>query len=43
MIGLGSWAQIAYLLVGLLMITLAGLFWKVAPASTPAIRSHQPV
>ena len=41
MIGLGSWVQIAYLLVGLLMIALAGLFWKAAPASTPAIRSHQ--
>ena len=43
MIGLGSWAQIAYLLVGLLMIALAGLLWRVAPAPIPAIRSHQAV
>ena len=28
MIGLGSWAQVAYLLVGLLMIALAGLLWR---------------
>ena len=28
MIGLGSWAQVAYLLVGLLMIGLAGLLWR---------------
>ena len=43
MIGLGSWAQIAYLLVGLLMIALAGLLWRAAPAPIPAIRSHQAV
>jgi hypothetical protein len=28
MIGLGSWAQIAYLAVGLLMIGLAALLWR---------------
>lgn len=28
MIGLGSWAQLAYLLVGLVMIGLAGLLWR---------------
>jgi len=43
MIGLGSWAQIAYLLVGLLMIGLAGLLWKAEPRPAPAIRIHQPV
>jgi hypothetical protein len=43
MIGLGSWAQIAYLLVGLLMIVLAGLLGKAEPRPAPAIRIHQPV
>ena len=28
MIGLGSWAQVAYLLVGVLMIGLAALLWN---------------
>lgn len=28
MIGLGSWAQVAYLLVGLVMIGLSGLLWR---------------
>jgi hypothetical protein len=28
MIGLGSWAQVVYLLVGLLMVGLAGLLWR---------------
>jgi hypothetical protein len=28
MIGLGSWAQVAYLLVGVLMIGLAALLWS---------------
>jgi hypothetical protein len=28
MIGLGSWAQVAYLLVGILMIGLAALLWS---------------
>ena len=28
MIGLGSWLQVAYLVVGLSMVTLAGLLWR---------------
>ena len=31
MIGLGSWAQVAYLLVGGLMVGLAGLLWFAEP------------
>src|SRR2546429_2376561 len=40
MIGLGSWAQVAYLLVGLLMIGLAGLLWRAE--SSPDERHEAP-
>ncbi len=43
MIGLGSWAQVAYLLVGLVMIGLARLLWKAESHSVSARRSHLPV
>jgi len=38
MIGLGSWAQIAYLVVGVLMIGLAGALWW---AGTKGRQSHR--
>lgn len=43
MIGLGSSAQVVYLLVGVLMIGLAGLLWRAEsrPARVGAI--HQPI
>lgn len=46
MIGLGSWLQVAYLLVGLSMVTLAGLLWRaetygraVSPRFETSVRS----
>jgi hypothetical protein len=42
MIGLGSPAQIAYLLVGLVMISLAGLLWRAETREASAAGGHQP-
>jgi hypothetical protein len=42
MIGLGSWLQVVYLLVGLLMVGFAGLLWRVQPGTTPVTRGQQP-
>lgn len=39
MIGLGSWAQVAYLLVGLVMVGLAGLLWR-AESHRPAVETQ---
>ena len=41
MIGLGSWAQVAYLLVGLLMIGLAGLLWRAESREPEVSGRHQ--
>jgi len=42
LIGLESWAQVAWLLVGLLMIGLAALLWKAeAPQRAPQIEPRQ--
>ena len=43
MIGLSSWAQIAWLLVGLLMIALAGLLWRAESRTAGSSTSQQPV
>jgi hypothetical protein len=44
MIGLGSWAQAVWWLVGLLMVVLAFLLWQAESATQPVSqRSHQPV
>jgi hypothetical protein len=43
MIGLGSWAQIAWLLVGLLMIALAGLLWRAESRIAGLSGTHQSV
>jgi len=40
MIGLGSPAQIVWLIVGLLMIGLAALLWQTE--GQPGVRAHQP-
>ena len=43
MIGLGSWAQVAWWLVGVLMIALAVLLRLAETHAAPMRRSHQPV
>jgi hypothetical protein len=43
MIGPSSWAQIAWLLVGLLMIALAGLLWRAESRAAGSSGIHQPV
>jgi hypothetical protein len=43
MIGLGSWAQVAYLLVGLLMILLAALLWRTESHPAGGRTRPQPV
>jgi len=43
MIGLGSWAQVVWWLVGLVMIILAVLLWLAEPHAARVSRSHQPV
>ncbi len=43
MIGLGSWAQVVWFLVGLVMIVLAVLLWLAETQAAPTRRSHQPV
>jgi len=43
MIGLGSWAQVVYLLVGLLMIGVAGLLWRAGSKAAGLSGGHQPV
>jgi hypothetical protein len=43
MIGLGSWAQVVWLGVGLLMIGLAALLWRAEPYAAGVSGSHQPV
>lgn len=42
MIGFGSWAQAAYLLVGMAMIGLSGLWFLTEPADDVAGRRHLP-
>ena len=41
MIGLGSFAQIVWLLVGLLMVALAGVLWQAESRAASATRSRQ--
>ena len=43
MIGLGSWAQVVWLLVGMLMIGLAVLLWQAESYPAGLSGSHQPV
>jgi hypothetical protein len=43
MIGLGSWAQVVWWLVGAVMIALAVLLWRAEIHPVSARRSHQPV
>lgn len=43
MIGLGSWAQIAWWLLGVLMILLAVLLWLTETHEALGRRVHQPV
>ena len=43
MIGLGSWAQVVWLLVGFAMIGLAALLWQVESHAVGLTGSHQPV
>jgi hypothetical protein len=43
MIGLGSWAQVFWLFVGLLMIGLAGLLWRAESRHLGATGGQQPV
>jgi hypothetical protein len=43
MIGLGSWAQVVWFLVGVVMIVLAVLLWLAETHAAPMRRSHQPV
>ena len=40
MIGLGAWVQVAYFAVGLLMIGLAALLWRVASHETSVSGRH---
>ena len=42
MIGLGSWAQVVWWLVGALMIGLAALLWMAESHRADVGRSHQP-
>jgi|SRR5579859_4626686 len=42
MIGLGSWAQVVWWLVGLVMIILAGMLWQAEMHGATLVRSHQP-
>lgn len=37
MIGLGSWLQVTYFAVGLVMIALAGILWRAESASRPIL------
>ena len=41
MIGLGSWAQVVWLLVGLLMVGLAGLLWQAKSREARVSHSRQ--
>ena len=41
MIGLGSWAQVVWLLVGLLMVGLAGLLWQAESREARVSHSRQ--
>jgi hypothetical protein len=43
MIGLGSWAQIVWWLVGVVIIALAVLLWLAERHEAPVRRAHQPV
>jgi hypothetical protein len=43
LIGLGSWAQVVWLLVGLLMIGLAALLWQAESYAAGVSGSQQPV
>ena len=43
MIGLGSWAQVFWWLVGAVMVILAVLLWLAETRAAPARGSHQPV
>jgi hypothetical protein len=43
MIGLGSWAQVVWWLVGAVMTALAVLLWLAETHATAQRRSHQPV
>lgn len=43
MIGLASWAQVFWWLVGAVMIILAVLLWLAETRVAPASRRHQPV
>ena len=43
MIGLGSWAQIVWWLVGVVIIALAVLLWLTEKHEAPVRRAHQPV
>jgi hypothetical protein len=43
LIGLGSWAQVVWLLVGLLMIGLAALLWQAESFAAGVSGSQQPV
>ena len=42
MIGLGSWAQVVWLVVGLLMIGLGALLWQAEPSAAGVRGSQQP-
>jgi hypothetical protein len=42
MIGLGSWLQVFYLSVGLLMIGLAGLLWRTDTQTAQVMERRQP-
>jgi hypothetical protein len=42
LIGLGSWAQVVWLGVGLLMIGLAALLWQAEPSEVGVRGSQQP-
>ena len=42
-IGLGSWAQIVWWLVGVVIIALAVLLWLTERHEAPVRRAHQPV
>jgi hypothetical protein len=43
MIGLGSWAQIFWMFVGLLMIGLSALLWQAESRAAGVAGSHQPI
>jgi hypothetical protein len=43
LIGLGSWAQVVWYVVGLLMIGLAALLWQAETYAAGVGGSHQPV